>query len=265
MKVLLIDFYNLIHRARHGFGEFSAHSMTFNSLRMLKSEVKNHKPDVTYIVLEGRPKHRTDLSVAYKANRIPVRDAGFYSQKEEILKCCKMLPNIQIAQHPTCEADDVIAHLATKAHCDDKIVIVSSDSDFLQIVTEDDRIMLWNPVKKSWCAHVGYDYLKWKSLAGDSTDNIQGVKGIGAMRATTLAKNPEMMTEFLLNKEKQSQYELAYSLIEFKSIDKDDTDLCFTKSVYDENGLAEFFEFAEFKSLSDKVALKKFVSPFANE
>ena len=48
-KVLLVDAYNMIHRARFGFGS-GPHSVTFNFFRALRSEINRHLPNKVYIV-----------------------------------------------------------------------------------------------------------------------------------------------------------------------------------------------------------------------
>jgi DNA polymerase-1 len=85
------------------------------------------------------------------------------------------------------EADDVIAYIAQKN--DDKgrkSTIVSSDKDFLQIVTK--NINVYSPIKKKFydpfmvkqdIGMLPENYLIAKSLLGDNSDNLTGVKGLG--------------------------------------------------------------------------------------
>ena len=83
MKILVVDAYNMIHRARFGFAQ-GEHAIVFNFFRSLKSEIVRHSPDKVYIVSEGVPKHRLLLNNEYKGQRKPVTDPGFYRQKNEI-------------------------------------------------------------------------------------------------------------------------------------------------------------------------------------
>ena len=104
---------------------------------------------------------------------------------------------IQALEVPWYEADDIIWTLAKSEaqHEEVSVVIVSSDKDLKQLVT--DRVMMFDAMKEiettpqSFIAKHGYqpesivDYL---SLVGDASDNIKGVRWIGKMWASDLIK-----------------------------------------------------------------------------
>lgn len=198
-RVLMIDAYNMLHRARFGFGT-GEHSITFNFFRSLRSEVERHKASMVYVVLEGRPVHRISESDGnYKGNREKITDTGFHRQKKEIFELCQKLP-VTILRHPDYECDDAIATFTMIHHKrGDEVVICSSDSDFIQLLGPV-GIDLWNPVKKSFISPWPVDYLTWKSLKGDPTDNVPGVKGVGSKTATKLTEDPDLLNEFLSKK-----------------------------------------------------------------
>lgn len=86
------------------------------------------------------------------------------------------------------EADDTIAYIAKQyyANADNQITIVSTDRDFLQLVSP--KIRVWNPIKKKLYTpekiteELGIypkNYLLYRILSGDKSDNIDGVKGVG--------------------------------------------------------------------------------------
>ena len=93
------------------------------------------------------------------------------------------------------EADDAVAYITNDIlnQPDMKITIMSSDKDYLQLV--DDRVSLWSPTKKKlytpsvvkeeYCVSPK-NFLFYKMLMGDASDNIPGVPGIGQKTATTL-------------------------------------------------------------------------------
>lgn len=60
MKVLLLDAYNLMYRARYGFAK-GPHSTIFSFFRSLRPLVEKFNPDKVYFVLEGYPKQRMSL------------------------------------------------------------------------------------------------------------------------------------------------------------------------------------------------------------
>jgi len=189
----------MIHRARFGFGS-GEHSLTFNFFRSLRSEFDRHTPDKVYVVSEGRPVHRIEQSNGqYKANRERVLDEGFHRQKKDVFNLCKFFP-VTVIRHPDYECDDVIGTLAKKySNSGDEVVICSSDSDFIQLLTLS-NVSLWNPVKKKFIDQWPVDYLTWKSLKGDATDNIPGIKGVGEKTAFKLTSNKDLLNEFLLKK-----------------------------------------------------------------
>jgi 5'-3' exonuclease len=84
------------------------------------------------------------------------------------------------------EADDTIAYCANEYFKESLIFIMSSDKDFLQLVNE--RIKVWSPTKKTMYgpAEVLRDYgihpnnfVVFRAMDGDASDNIDGIKGIG--------------------------------------------------------------------------------------
>ena len=83
MKVLLLDAYNLIYRARSGYlkGNFP---VVYNFFRGLRPLIEKFSPDKVYFVLEGRPEFRIQLNNAYKANRSN-NDRHFHEQKAQII------------------------------------------------------------------------------------------------------------------------------------------------------------------------------------
>lgn len=209
MKVLLIDAYNMIHRSRFGWMK-GDHAVTFNFFRSLKSEVDRHKPDKVYVVSEGKPKHRIAENAEYKANRVRIKDDNFHRQKRDIFGLCSYLP-VSLIRHEDYECDDVIGHLTNEDHAKDEVVICSSDSDFIQLISTN-RVSLWNPVKKSFIDPWPVDYITWKALRGDKTDNIPGIKGVGDKTAMKLASDHKKLTEFL-TPDKRKVFESAKSQI----------------------------------------------------
>lgn len=215
MKVVLFDGMNLVHRARSGFTK-GDHALVYNFFRSFKALVEKLKPDIAYFVLEGKPKHRSTVYEGYKSNR-PKLPSTFWTQQSEILHIMKDLPVIQI-RHPDFECDDVIANLA-KYYSDEgeDVVIVSGDSDFIQIFdyTNKDKVSIYHPIKKKFIEKPDYPYLDWKSLRGDVSDNIPGIKGVGDKTATKIINNPQLMKEVLSDPEKKKIFDRNKSLISF--------------------------------------------------
>lgn len=196
MKVLLLDAYNLIYRARSGFMK-GDYPVVYNFLRGLRPLVGKFNPDKVYFVLEGNPEFRKQLNTSYKANRTN-NDRSFHEQKSQIISIVKECFPITTVRHPKLECDDTIATLA-KIHCSkgDECTIISSDSDFYQLLNVFENCHIYNPVRKKMIKKPDYDYVTWKALRGDATDNISGIPGCGDKTAHKLVNDPQLMSEYL--------------------------------------------------------------------
>jgi DNA polymerase I len=143
-----------------------------------------------------------DLSPAYKANR-----PKFEPDEESPFK---HLPQIQTAlealgiaylEIPNIEADDIVATLArsySAAHQENEVFIASADSDFYQLLDEQVSILKLKPLDqyevmtpKHVSVKLGvepHEYVFFKSLIGDTADNIAGIKGVGPVTAKKIVK-----------------------------------------------------------------------------
>jgi DNA polymerase I len=247
MKILIIDTYNMIHRAR--FARTSAsYGFSYVFMRSLRAEVEKHNPDKVYLVLEGKPVKRLNLNPEYKGTRTKTTDDNFFKQKDIIFNLIKLLP-VTIAHHPYHECDDVIAHIATNLHNSDNVTIVSSDTDFLQIVNN--NIKLWNPISKSY-REAQANYVKFKALKGDKSDNIIGIKGVGKKTADLLANDKKAFDTYMNKKpEALKIYEYAYKQIIFESLDPLEK-LSLKQFSYNSENLVKEFNNNQFYSILNK-------------
>src|SRR5689334_20008010 len=169
-RLFLIDSFGFIFRAYHARARSGAPPMRtstgfsteavyiFNN--MLRKLAKQHTPEYIAAVFEsGEPTHRVQEFAEYKANRTEMPpDLG-----EQIPYVRRVLEamRIPILEYRGFEADDVIGTIARRAEqagCE--VVIVSSDKDMMQLVTE--RVSMLNPAKDDeW-----YDPLKVKAFMG---------------------------------------------------------------------------------------------------
>lgn len=217
--VLIIDGLNLIHRARIAMQD-AEHGCTFAALRSIRSLVERFKPDVAYFVMEGIPRKRIEASEGtYKAQRTGMDDA-FRNQKRQVTDIISRHLPVIVARHADYEADDVIAHLAKSVHCDDRVTVVSTDSDFTQLLSsEDRRISLYSPIKDIFVEAPPYDYVRWKALRGDGADNIPGIRGIGDKRAAALVTEDGALESFFAKKpEAQAIFEHNIRMIGFEDL-----------------------------------------------
>lgn len=268
MKVIFLDAYNLIHRARFGFVD-GPYSIVYNFFRGVRPIIEQFKPDRVYFVLEGNPKHRSDLYQDYKANRREnlspqqLEDwENFKRQKRIIVDIAKHLP-FQIAYHPNYECDDVIAHLVTNTHREDNSVVISNDTDFIQLYNSDAQVVVFSPVKKEYLEPTEYNYVYWKALVGDTADNIKGVPRIGKKTARNILASPETIKNWILNNSDKAEiWERNIELIKFADLNptldqleiiKPDTNLEYVK---------EKFQEMNFNSITNDAAWLKFSKTF---
>ena len=263
MNVLFLDAYNLIYRARSGFS-MGDYPIIYNFFRQLRPLVEKFSPDKVYFVLEGNPKFRNQLTEgAYKGNRKSAGDE-FHRQKAAIINLVGDIMPFDTVRHPDLECDDTIATLAIQhGKKGDKVSIVSSDSDFIQLLNvENINIELYNPVKKKFIEKPDYDYVAWKALRGDATDNIFGIPGVGDKTAEKLVKNPEKMKALLENKEKKEIFERNVHLIRLVDFSNNMSDMETKTGSGDFELLYDAFEDLGFDSFLKEKTWNKFIKTF---
>ena len=260
MKVLLLDAYNLIHRARSGYTK-GDNAIVYNFFRGVRPIVEKFNANKVYFVLEGYPKHRLGLADDYKAGRVDPGDT-FRQQKDIIIDVVKRcLPFISV-RHPDFECDDVIATLAVNhAQKGDECIIVSSDSDFIQLHNIID-IKLYHPIKKSFIDKPDYDYVMWKALRGDKTDNIPGIKGVGDKTALKLVKDDEKLIEFLKNTTYREIFERNVNLIRLVNLSGRENEFEANHGMFNPEILKETFETFEFASMVSEKPWQKYCQTF---
>ena len=168
-------------------------------LKSLGFLVRTFEPTRVVVVFDGpgSTAARKNVNSDYKANRQLTRItnweiydnkdqeyASMSAQIERLVEYLHMLP-VDLLAIDKVEADDVIAYIG-KQFDQSKVTIVSSDKDFMQIVN--DRVQIYSPVKKKVYGPAEVleeqgvlptNYLIVKSLLGDNSDNLSGVKGLG--------------------------------------------------------------------------------------
>lgn len=216
MKVLLLDGYNLIYRARYSSMNKGEYSTIFNFFRSIRPLVEKFDPDLCYFVLEGRPKKRLEVSSDYKGQRIYHDKDNFNVQRREIISLVKEFFPFKVARHEDYECDDVIGHLASVVHKEDSVTIISSDTDFIQSI--DEKTKVYSPVRKCFLEKTEYDYVSWKSLVGDKSDNIEGFPGIGDKKAQKLLNDKVLFDEFLLKEGHKEKYDKNFFMVKFHDL-----------------------------------------------
>ena len=181
-------------------------SMLFKLLEDSRADDSKEKPTHFAVIFDSARKNfRNEIYKEYKANRSEAPE-DLAPQFEYIRKSVQAfnLPSIELLNY---EADDLIATYAKQiTEVGAKVTIISSDKDLMQLVSKD--IRLYDPMKskvigeKEVIEKFGVkpnQVIDVQSLAGDSSDNIPGVPGIGIKTAAELI-NKYKTLDTLLNK-----------------------------------------------------------------
>ncbi len=202
---MIIDGNALVHRAFHALPPLSTKdgvlvNAVYGFTTVLMKALKELKPAyaaVTFDLKGGT--FRNELYKEYKAQRIK-QPQELYDQIPMIKEVVRAF-GIPVVEKQGFEADDVIATLSSQFTADSSqpvdTIIVTGDMDALQLVDEHTKVYSF---RKGFSDTVIYDeaavkerygltpaqMIDYKSLRGDPSDNIPGVRGIGEKTATEL-------------------------------------------------------------------------------
>ena len=198
-------------------------SMLFKLLEDSKSNENKQKPSHFAVIFDSaRKTFRNEIYKDYKANRAEAPD-DLAPQFEYIRKSVLAfnLPSVDLANY---EADDLIAtYVEQILRQGAKVTIVSSDKDLMQLFKKDVRI--FDPMKNKFISgedvknKFGVDASKVidvQSLAGDSSDNVPGVPGIGVKTAAELINTYGSLEKLLDSAGEIKQNKRRETLIENK-------------------------------------------------
>ena len=179
-------------------------SMLFKLLEDARSDDSEHKPTHFAVIFDSARKNfRNEIYSEYKANRSEAPD-DLAPQFEYIRKSVKAfnLPSVELINY---EADDLIATYAKKiTEAGAKVTVISSDKDLMQLVSN--KVRLFDPMKsrvigeKEVIEKFGVkpdQVIDVQSLAGDSSDNVPGVPGIGIKTAAELINKYKNLEKLL--------------------------------------------------------------------
>jgi DNA polymerase-1 len=204
-NTLFIDAKNTLYRHNYTSNltdpEGNKVSGVFGMLKDVTNQIKIHKPDNVVIAWDvGKSKGRCAIYPEYKGHRHQddkelLENLAYQSKMAKLI--FKHLPVKQISVQDV-EADDIIGFLCKKLQGDK--IIFSNDSDFYQLI--DSNVKQFVPKQKMTFdlekieEKMGFSmkyYPLWKSIVGDSSDNIVGVKGWGVKAATDIVNKKKIV------------------------------------------------------------------------
>ena len=198
-------------------------NMLFKLLEDSKSNENKDKPTHFAVIFDSARKNfRNEIFSDYKANRSDAPD-DLIPQFEYIRKSVEAfnLPSIEMINY---EADDLIAtYVEHVLEIGAKVTIVSSDKDLMQLYKKSVRI--YDPMKNKFINKDDIDkkfgvapekIIDVQALAGDSSDNVPGVPGIGVKTAAELINKYDNLENLLSKAKEIKQNKRRETIIENK-------------------------------------------------
>ena len=198
-------------------------NMLYKLLEDSKSKENLQRPTHFAVIFDSARKNfRNEIYKDYKANRSEAPD-DLAPQFEYIRKSVEAfnLPSIEMLNY---EADDLIATYCEKILKEGaKVTIVSSDKDLMQLYKKNVRI--YDPMKNKFISDddvlskFGVDankVIEVQALAGDSSDNVPGVPGIGVKTAAELINKYGTVEKLLANADEIKQNKRRETILENK-------------------------------------------------
>jgi DNA polymerase-1 len=213
-------------------------------LRSIAALVRQFRPTRCVLVFDGKggSARRKKVFSNYKANRavktkfnrhsefesIDDEQASMKAQFARMVEYLQTLP-VTLISIDHVEADDVIAYLTQETFVNSERVIISStDRDFLQLISN--RVQVWSPVKKKlydkralqeeYLVHPN-NYLTYRTVIGDKSDNIPGVNGVALKTLVKLfpelTEEEQIDVDMLVDKASQVKGKAAVTLTESKT------------------------------------------------
>jgi len=282
-KIFLIDGSAFLYRAFHAIRSLSTSkghptNATFGFTRIMLKLIKDNAPEYAVVLFDVKgPTFRHKLYDQYKANRPPMPEE-LAAQIPDIKRVISAL-NIPIVEKLGFEADDLVGTYARLAQEKGfEVVMVTGDKDFIQLITE--NCTLWDPMKDTLSdankikEDMGIDpaqFIDVLGLAGDTADNIPGVRGVGPKTAIKLIAEFGSINNLYDNldriKTRKKLYENVSSSKDIVLLSRDlatiDDSVPVKKSIeefklqdFDRKKAFELFKEFEFKTLAAEFAQK---------
>lgn len=201
-NIVLIDGHNLLFRMFYGIPSPIKNSKgkdirgLIGFIGSLKKIVEKFKPYSLYVIFDSETSKNSNLAIdkEYKSNRIDYNNIPEEENPFSVLPLIKKaLEYLKIAflEVDNNETDDLIASIVSKHIEEYQYIIVSTDTDFLQLISNNvflyvprgKKSILYNEEEVINKYHIPpKEYVTFKSLVGDKSDNIKGIGNITASK-----------------------------------------------------------------------------------
>lgn len=231
MKIIIIDGNSLINRAYYALQRpmitksgLYTHGV-YGFLNMLNKINTDYKPDYMVVAFDRKaPTFRHLEYTEYKAGRkkMPPELAMQIPLLKEVLNAMK----IKMLEMDGFEADDIIGTVAKKSESNGlESLIITGDKDELQLASKNTKVLI---TKKGISEFDLYDdstmiekygftseqFIDYKGLMGDASDNIPGIPGVGEKTAQKLIIEFGSISELITNTDKISNKNLKQKIEE---------------------------------------------------
>lgn len=232
-KLLLVDGSNLLFQMFFGMparivnSEGKAIQGTLGFVGAMLKIIRMVVPTHMLVIFDGEHENsRCEIDADYKANRMDYsavsEEENPFSQLPDVYQALTYL-DIKYIETTDCEADDMIASYTLSYRDDTNVVISSFDSDFFQLIGERVSVLRYRGEKTVVCTPryltekfgvAPEQYADFKSLVGDTADNIRGAEKVGTKTAALLLQTFGTLENTIRNAEKIDKPSIKKSIIE---------------------------------------------------
>jgi 5'-3' exonuclease len=234
-RVLMLDGHNLIfrmifvsamvgkrdHLSENETYEYWKYLMTNNILNL----IKKFNPTRVVLTLDAQNNWRKDIYAEYKAKRKVDRDNSIVINFETFWPVVNeyfdtftsIFKNIVFLTIDRCEGDDIIAILTKEEMKNGEVIVVTSDKDFIQLLSNK-NVSLYNPIKQKMVTSTdSKKELDIKIISGDKSDGIPAIRPkIGVKTAEKILK--EGIDIYMQDEMLKANYERNRKIIDFNFI-----------------------------------------------
>lgn len=230
-KFLVVDGSSIFYRAFYAMPSLTAPSgeptgALVGFANIILKIMREHSPELIAVAFDAAKKtFRNEIFHDYKANRQAMPDE--LAVQLPLIKEFVEVLGLKSYAAQGYEADDIIGTLATQACKDYCVEILTGDRDALQLINATTHVLLnkYSTTElydeKKFVDEYGFApalLVDYKSLRGDQSDNIPGVKGVGQVSATTLIKDFGTLENILAQRDSIKAKKLRTALENFSDV-----------------------------------------------
>lgn len=283
-QIMIIDGMNIAYQAKHAYAKLSfmgkSTALVFGIPSIIKGLIREKNPSKVIVAWDGkRSKERIELLPEYKSHRDEGKDPKekemFYQQLHKVRKLLYYL-GIAQAHNEDVEGDDMLYMLTQYYQKLSRVLIVSGDKDFNQLINHD--VSIYNPRTKvpqdtfAFIADTGVElpqFVDYLCLIGDKSDDIPGYRGCGEATAKKFLRKYWSIKKYLksdddfpglTDKEKLAEiYKRNKMLIDLKKFFK--KHLSYEQMTFYRDSKDPMFNDEKFTAFCNKYGLKSFKLP----